>query len=206
MTYNLTEKDGTMIYNRLIAGLLFACMLTFTGCGGDNSSETTTVIENPDETETTDTNQTDDTTQVLDSTVITSTEGQTIEVDRIQQGFIFHGYEGKIILLEVYGDTCPHCIEAIPSYNRLQAKYPDDIVVIALESYGSLTNASQQEYITIPLANTGNMFSFIRDLTGYNREAVPFLMVFDKNGDKVYQNILATFPEGEIEGLIQSLR
>jgi thiol-disulfide isomerase/thioredoxin len=185
-------------------------MLTLSGCGGSSdSSETATVIENPDETETTDTNQTDETdetTQILGMTSITSTEGEVIEVDRIQEGFIFHGYENKIVLLEVYGDTCPHCIEAISSYNRLQEKYADDVIVIALESYGSLTNAAQQQYITIPLANAGNMFAFIRDLTGYNREAVPFLMVFDKNGNKVYQNILATFPEAEIEDLIQSLR
>ena len=208
-----------MTYNRLIAALLFAASLTFTGCGGgSDSSETATATESPAETEASDTAaetetaapQADETAssaaQVLGTTTITSTAGQTIQVDRTPQGFVFHGYEGKIVLLEVYGDTCPHCIEAIPSYNRLQAKYANDIVVIALESYGTLSNAAQQQYVTIPLANSGNMFAFIRDLTGYNREAVPFLMVFDKNGDKVYQNILATFPEAEIEGLIQSLR
>jgi thiol-disulfide isomerase/thioredoxin len=204
-----------MTYNRLIAALLFAVSLTFTGCGGGSDSpETATVTESPTETETPATETADtpanetvsNAAQVLGTTTITSTTGQTIQVDRTPQGFVFHGYEGKIVLLEVYGDTCPHCIEAIPSYNRLQAKYANDIIVIALESYGTLSNAAQQQYITIPLANAGNMFSFIRDLTGYNREAVPFLMVFDKNGDKVYQNILATFPEAEIEGLIQSLR
>jgi len=128
-----------------------------------------------------------------------------IQVDKTAGGFIFHGYEGKIVLLEVYGDTCPHCVAAIPAYNSLQAKYQNDMVVIALESYGTLTNASRQQYITIPKANTGNMFMFIRSLTGYSMNAVPYLMVLDRNGDYVYESLLADFPLDTIESLIQSL-
>jgi hypothetical protein len=78
--------------------------------------------------------------------------------------------------------------------------------VIALESYGTLNNADKQQYITIPKANTGKMFVFIRDMTGYNREAVPYLMIFDRSGKLVYDKILANFPEAEIENWIQSLR
>jgi thiol-disulfide isomerase/thioredoxin len=145
------------------------------------------------------------TAQVLGSTSIVTTKGETIQVDKTATGFIFHGYEGKIVLLEVYGDTCPHCVEAIPAYNRLQAKYPDDVVIIALESYGSLNNAGRQQYITIPKAKTGSMFSFIQSLTGYNRQAVPYLMIFDRNGNKVYNKILANFPENDIDNRIQQL-
>jgi len=145
------------------------------------------------------------TSQVLGSTNIVTTKGKTIKVDRTAGGFIFHGYEGKIVLLEVYGDTCPHCVDAIPAYNRLQAKYPDDVVIIALESYGSLNNAGRQQYITIPKAKTGSMFSFIQSLTGYNRQAVPYLMIFDRNGNKVYNKILANFPENDIDNRIQQL-
>ena len=140
----------------------------------------------------------------LEFTNIVTTEGKEIRVDRTAEGFIFKGYEGKIVLLEVYGDTCPHCIEAIPAYNRLQAKYPDDVVIIALESYGTLTNAGLQQYITIPEANTGEMFSFIKTLTGYYRQAVPYLMILDRDGAIFYDEILADFPESTIDNMIQN--
>jgi len=185
-----------MTLRQITIGCLLATALFLSGCGGG---------DNNNETPSTQGGSTPSSSNVLGTTTITSTAGETIQVDMIQNGFIFHGYENKIVLLEVYGDTCPHCIEAIDSYNRLQAKYSNDVVVIALESYGSLTNAGRQQYITIPMQNTGNMFAFIRELTGYNREAVPFLMVFSRDGNKVYQNILATFPENEIDGLIQQL-
>ena len=141
----------------------------------------------------------------MDSTTITSTAGEVIKVNRTADGFIFEGYENKIVLLEVYGDTCPHCVEAIPAYNSLQARYPDDVVIIALESYGTLNNAGQQQYITIPKANTGKMFSFIKGLTGYNLQAVPYLMILSRDGGIVYDKILANVPENEIDNLIQQL-
>ena len=141
----------------------------------------------------------------LGHTTIVTTTGKNIRVDRTAEGFIFKGYEGKIVLLEVYGDTCPHCMDAIPAYNRLQAKYPKDVVIIALESYGTLGNAAQQQYITIPMSDTGDMFSFIRNLTGYNRQAVPYLMILDRDGDIIYEEILADFPENEIDTRIQQL-
>ena len=141
----------------------------------------------------------------LEHTTIVTTNGKNIRVDRTPDGFVFEGYVGKIVLLEVYGDTCPHCMAAIPSYNTLQAKYSKDVVVIALESYGTLSNASQQHYLTVAKAKHGKLFSFIQTLTTYNFQAVPYLMILDRNGDIVYDKILADFPENEIDTRIQSL-
>ena len=184
-----------MKYNKLAASLFFSGMLLLSGCGSSDSSSSTPPAETPPAS----------TPQVLDSTTVVTTAGQTIRVDKTADGFIFQGYEGKIVLLEVYGDTCPHCIEAIPAYNRLQAKYPNDVFVIALESYGTLMNAGLSQYAIVPKANTGNMFPFIRDLTGYNLEAVPYLMILSRDGGLVYNQILADFPEAEIDSLIQQL-
>ena len=140
------------------------------------------------------------------NTTITTTKGKKIRVDSTPGGFVFEGYVGKIVLLEVYGDTCPHCVAAIPAYNRLQAKYSKDVVIIALESYGTLSHAGEQQYITIPKAKTGSMFSFIQSLTGYHQQAVPYLMILARDGGYVYEEVLADFPESEIERLIQSLQ
>jgi len=142
----------------------------------------------------------------LGHTTITTTKGKKIRVDKIPNGFVFEGHVGKIVLLEVYGDTCPHCEAAIPSYNRLQAKYSKDVVIIALESYGTLSNLSKQKYITIPMIQSGSMFSFIQSLTGYHRQAVPYLMILSRDGNIVYDEILANFPEDEINTRIQELQ
>ncbi len=181
-----------MKHNKLAASLFFSGILLLSGCGSSSSSSSTST-QTPS-------------AAVLGSTTIVTTSGKTIQVDKTAGGFIFHGYEGKIILLEVYGDTCPHCIAAIPAYNRLQAKYSNDVKIIALESYGTLSNASKQQYDTVAKANTGNMFPFIRELTGYGLQVVPYLMVLNKSGDSVYAEVLADFPEANIDNLIQSLR
>ena len=187
-----------MKYNKLAASLFFSGMLLLSGCGSSDSSSTPPAETPPPA-------GTPPPAEVVDSTIITTTSGQAIKVNKTANGFVFEGYENKIVLLEVYGDTCPHCIEAIPAYNRLQAKYPNDVVVIALESYGTLTNAGLSQYAVVPKANTGNMFAFIRDLTGYNLEAVPYLMVLSRDGGIVYNQLLANFPEAEIDSLIQQL-
>ena len=184
-----------MKFNKLAASLFFSGMLLLSGCGSSDSSSTPPAATPPPAT----------CSPVLDTTTITTIGGETIQVDKTAGGFIFRGYEGKIVLLEVYGDTCPHCVAAIPSYNTLQAKYPNDVVIIALESYGTLTNAPQQQYITIPRANTGSMFSFIQSLTGYSLQAVPYLMILDRNGDYVYESVLADFPLDTIDSFIQNL-
>jgi len=183
-----------------ISVLAFATMFALPNCGSSSKKTSTTPTQTPAPTPTP-----TPTPTVLDSTTVTTTEGKIIQVDKTANGFIFKGYEGKIVLLEVYGDTCPHCIAAIPSYNKLQAKYPNDVVIIALESYGTLTNVSKQNYITVAKVNTGKMFSYIQSLTGYARQAVPYLMILARDGSYVYAEVLGEFPEATIDSRIQSL-
>ena len=207
----MKQKNQTIL-KTLILSFLFITTLTLTGCdngdtqlpnpptindGGDNDDD----IGNGDDGEVENPNP----PTIIGTTTITSTKGQVINVKQTDKGFIFEGYENKIVLLEVYGDTCPHCVDAIPSYNSIQSSYPDDVVVIGLESWGTLHYAPQQQYITIPRQNTGNMFAFIQSLTGYARQAVPYLMILDRSGAITYDKILANFPMNEIETRIQQL-
>ena len=194
-----------MKLNTLATTFLFAGALMLSGCGSSDTTATTPVETTPS-AGTTPSVGTAPSAAVVDSTTITTIDGTVIKVNKTATGFVFEGYENKIVLLEVYGDTCPHCIEAIPSYNALQAKYSDDVVVIALESYGTLTNASQQQYITVPRDNTGSMFPFIRDLIGYSLEGVPYLLILSRDGTIVYNELLANFPMETIDGLIQDYR
>jgi len=194
-----------MKYNKLTASLFFSGMLLLSGCGSSSNSSSSSAEAQPAATTAAPATPAA-TSNALASTTIVTTSGKTIQVDKTAGGFIFHGYEGKIVLLEVYGDTWPHCVAAIPAYNRLQAKYPNDVRIIALESYGTLTNAGQQQYDTVPRANTGNMFPLIKEQTGYGLQAVPYLMILNKSGNIIYNEVLSDFPEAAIDNLIQELR
>lgn len=120
---------------------------------------------------------------------------------------------GKIVLLEIYGYTCPHCIASIPGYNRVQAKYPKDVYVLTLESYGLSKIGLQQyikdhnmQYATVAKEDIGNMYALVGSLTGWSPGiGVPWLMIFSRDGIMEGQPQLGDIDEAYVEGRIQKL-
>jgi len=41
-------------------------------------------------------------------------------------------YEGKVVVLNFWATWCAPCLDEIPDLNRLQNKYPDDLVIISI--------------------------------------------------------------------------
>lgn len=208
-----------MKYTKLAATLFFAGVLLLSGCSSDDKENPAPTSASqpapaPAPEPTPQPAPEPASKQVLASTTITTTDGIAIKVDRTASGLVFNGYEGKIILLEVFGDTCPHCVDAIPKFNRLQAKYPNDVYVIALESYGNLNNAGLQQfaatngvqYDLVATENSGNMFSFLQTLTGYTlNQGVPALLILERDGD-LAEYIPPSIPnEAYIDGIVQGL-
>lgn len=193
-----------MKHTKIIASLLISGIV-LSGCGSSSNNDKNTTSETNTTTEANSTTETNSSVAIIESTTVTTTSGKKIKVNRTAKGFIFEGQKGKVVLLEVYGDTCPHCVDAIPSYNAIKNKYPDNVYIIALESFGTLTNASKQKYDTVAKENTGKMFSFIKKLKGYNLQSVPYLMILSKDGNIAYDKILANFPKDEIDNKIQEL-
>ena len=151
--------------------------------------------------------------QVLDQTTIKTIDGEVIHVDRTKNGLIFKGYEDKIVLLEVFGHSCPPCKASIPGYNRLQKKYQKDMVVIAIEVWGSdnaglkqYANAHSIHYKAVAKVNSGKMVSFIGNLTGWSPNlGVPYLMLFSRGGALAKDVPPQSLPEAHVESLIQGL-
>ena len=202
-----------MKYNKVIASFFFAGILLLSGCS-DDKENSVPVAESTAAAGTTQSQTAQPAQPVLESTTVVTTSGKTIRVDRTASGLVFQGNEGKIVLLEIYGDTCPFCVDAIPKFNRLQAKYPNDVYVIAMESYGRLNNAGLQQYVisngiqydTVAMENSGNMFTFIQTLTGYTiNQGVPALLILERDGD-LAEYIPPSVPnEAYIDSLIQGL-
>ncbi|RLA77359.1 MAG: hypothetical protein DRG30_00310 [Epsilonproteobacteria bacterium] len=148
---------------------------------------------------------------IVSQTTVTTTGGEAIEVKETEAGFIFTGYEGKIVLLEFYGSTCPHCLNDIPMYNSLQAKYGDRLVVISVENYGFLNSAAlkdfanshNMQYRTIAKESSGNLFDYAQTLVG-QIGGVPYLIVLDRDGE-IVTNGLNAFSESQLDGIIQGL-
>jgi len=197
----------------IIASLFFTGILLLSGCGTDTKDNaTSTPTEQVADAQTPTTQA--PSAQVIDSTTIVTTSGKTIQVNRTAGGLVFKGYEGKIVLLEIYGDTCPFCQDAIPGYNRLQAKYPNDVYVITMESYGKLNNAGLQQYAmshgiqydTVAMENAGKMFPFMQDMTGYTtNQGVPALLVLNRSGDLAEYLPPQILNESYVDNLVQSL-
>ena len=150
---------------------------------------------------------------VLDQTTIKTTDGEVIHVDRTKNGLIFKGYEEKIILLEAFGHSCPPCRAAIPGYNRLQKKYQKDVVVIAIEVWGSdnvglkqYANTHGIHYKSVSKADSGKMVSFIGKMTGWHPGVgVPYILLFDRGGILAKDVPPQRLPEAHVDGLIQNL-
>jgi thiol-disulfide isomerase/thioredoxin len=146
----------------------------------------------------------------IDHTTVTTVDGKQIRVDLTPDGLIFEGHENKIVIAEVFGYTCPHCLNSIPGFNNLDAKYPDDVFIIAFENYG-LDNAGLQQFVrehaitytVVSKEDAGKIISFIQQLTGPIL-GVPWTLVMQQDGT-VVDTHLGDLDEAATDALIQSL-
>ncbi len=131
----------------------------------------------------------------------------------MRDGLVFKGYEDKIVLLEAFGHSCPPCKASIPGYNRLQKKYQKDIVIFAIEVWGSdnsgLKLYAQQhgiQYKAVSKASSGKIIRFMQNMTGWvTGLGVPYLMLFNKGGVLTKDVPPQSLPEAHVNNLIKGL-
>ena len=157
--------------------------------------------------------QAKDTHKILEQTMIQTVNGEKIQVERMRDGLVFKGYEDKIVLLEAFGHSCPPCKASIPGYNRLQKKYQTDIVIIAVEAWGSdnagLKRYAKQygiQYKAVSKANSGKIIRFMQNITGWTPAlGVPYLMLFNRGGVLAKDVPPQGLPEAHVDKLIKAL-
>jgi len=151
--------------------------------------------------------------KVVEQTTIQTIDGEKIQVERMLDGLVFKGYEDKIVLLEAFGHSCPPCKASIPGYNRLQKKYQKDIVIFAIEVWGSdnsgLKQYAQQhgiQYKAVSKASSGKIIRFMQNMTGWVPGlGVPYLMLFNKGGVLTKDVPPQSLPEAHVNNLIKGL-
>jgi thiol-disulfide isomerase/thioredoxin len=106
--------------------------------------------------------------------------------------------KGKVVLLDFWTYGCINCIHIIPDLKKLEAKYPNDLVVIGVHS-GKFTNERQTENIRKIILRYGLEHPVANDADfkiweAYGVEAWPTQVLIDPNGDLA----LKTTGEGQL--------
>ncbi len=76
-----------------------------------------------------------------------SFQGQPITIIERKNGYIFPQFKNKIVILEMFGKNCPHCIKEIPIMNNLRRKYGRKLEIIAIQVDGKMSPFQAKAFI-----------------------------------------------------------
>ena len=117
-----------------------------------------------------------------------SIQGQKITIVERPTGYVFPEFKNKIIILEMFGKNCSHCIKEMPIMNKLRRKYGHNLEIVALQVEGKMSplqaNALLRRHkITYPVISgetATNLQYHVQSTYGWTG-ILPFIMVI-KNG------------------------
>lgn len=138
-------------------------------------------------------------------------QGQRLMIQEGRTGFMFPQYQGKIVLLQIFGKECPYCFEKMPLINQLKNQYAEDLQVIAIQAEDPMTpseaskiiNEHQINYPIIERDEASNLLLFIGET--YNWTGVLPYMLLIKNGITKY-TFSASTSYDELNSAIENLR
>ena len=111
----------------------------------------------------------------------------------------------KAILLDFFATWCPPCKAEIPHLTNLQNRYKKDLKIISIlledgKPDNEIENFIKFNNINYTITNGGSNFTFSNMLGGVSK--IPFMILYDKNGEKV-TSYLGAVPEEMIESDIK---
>ncbi len=117
-----------------------------------------------------------------------SIQGQPITIVERSTGYIFPEFKNKIIILEMFGKNCSHCIKEMPIMNKLRRQYRNHLEIIAIQVEGKMSpmqaNALLRRHkISYPVISgetATNLQYHVQNTFGWTG-VLPFIMVI-KNG------------------------
>jgi thiol-disulfide isomerase/thioredoxin len=113
-----------------------------------------------------------------------SIQGQAITIVERSNGYYFPELQGKIVLLEMFGKNCSHCIKEMPILNKLRQQYHGRLEIIALQVEDRMSTMQanallNRHKITYPIisGNTAtNLQYHVQDTFGWTG-ILPFMML-----------------------------
>jgi len=68
-----------------------------------------------------------------------SIQGKNITIIERPTGYLFPQFRNKIVILEMFGQNCSHCIKEMAVLNRLRRKYRHNLEIVALQVEGRMS-------------------------------------------------------------------
>ncbi len=119
------------------------------------------------------------------------------------------GYEGQVVLLNLWADWCPPCLAEMPSLDRLEAALGSEdfaVVPISLSSSreAGLDYYERAELAHLPFLHDETFANVARELRAAN--AMPITVLFDAEGRELGRVLgEAIWDSPEAQGLIQEV-
>lgn len=121
-----------------------------------------------------------------------SIQGQGITIVERSNGYYFPEFKGKIVLLEMFGKNCSHCIKEMPILNKLRQQYRGNLEIVALQVEDAMSpmqaNAMLKRHkISYPVISgdtATNLQYHVQDTFGWTG-ILPFMMLI-KDGVTEY--------------------
>lgn len=137
-------------------------------------------------------------------------QGPTLTVGVRPTGFTFPDFQGKIVLLEVFGKECHYCFEEMPIIHRLHSKYHRYLQVVALQAQDPMSKATANNLIhrfnmNYPIVDKNhaiNLLYILKNTYAWNG-ILPFMLII-KNGVTEY-SFRGKVTQQELEEAIQML-
>lgn len=135
-----------------------------------------------------------------------------VKISKTETGLKFHEFEGKAILLSLFGHRCPPCIKEIPEFIKLTNKHKDDLEIVAIEAQRYPTDklkefakGYQMNYNVIAGVNYDDFINYIASMAGYSRGIpLPLLIAINKDGEVEHVQA-GMVREDELEMLVKDL-
>ncbi len=145
-----------------------------------------------------------------DKITLKTIDGKTLHIEGTSDGLKVDEYKGKVLFLEFWGTRCPPCRMSIPHYIDLMKKYKDKLAMVAVEVQATpkdrlkkFVEAHKINYDVVAHSDAGGFVDYISQRAQW-RGAIPFLLIFDRNG-KVVTMQAGMLREAALEGIIKTL-
>ena len=132
---------------------------------------------------------------------LTTTDAQTLNITKTENGLIFQEYKDKAVLLNFFATWCAPCKAEIPHLINLKEKYKDnfEIIAVLLEENKNSNKVKvflEEHNINYVVTNSKQNYTLADAIGGI--QSIPTMFLYDKNG-KVIQKYVGIVPEDMME-------
>ena len=137
-------------------------------------------------------------------------QGSFLTVQERSNGFVFPQYQGKVVLLQIFGQDCPYCFKEMPIINRVKQKYARNLQIIAIQAQDTMSKQTasrliqsyQMNYPIVDKNEATNLLHFMQTTYGWTG-ILPYILII-KNGVTEY-SFSGEVSHQELDEAIKSL-